>query len=107
MKDAAYIFVNWFATEGQKFLAEQGYMSSRESDAELALEKLPYSNAEIVLDSIKNSSAGDWWYMLDSTWIPTWSVPLNSEVRYGKMELDTFLYTYIKDTNARLAEYKQ
>lgn len=107
VKDAAYIFVNWFATEGQKFLAEQGYMSSRKSDAELALEKLPYSNAQIVLDSIRNSSAGDWWYMPDSTWIPTWSVPLNNEVRYGKMELETFLYSYIKDSNARLAEYKQ
>lgn len=107
IKDAAYVFVNWFATEGQKFLAEKGYMSSRKSDAQLALEKLPYSNAKIVLQSIQNSSAGDWWYMPDPNWITTWSNPLNSGVRYGKIDLETFLYTYIEDTNDRLGDYKK
>lgn len=107
VKDAAYVFVKWLATEGQKVLAENGYLSSRQSDASLVLEKLPYPNAQIVLDSLASSSAGDWWYMPDRAWINTWATPLNNQVRYGKMELDEFLYGYIEETNQRLQEYKQ
>ncbi len=107
VKDEAYKFVEWIATEGQKVLAENGYVSARKSDETLVLEKLPYSNPQIIVDSVKNSSPGDWWYMPDKNWIDTWSVPLNNEVRYGKMSFDEFIYAYIETTNERLAEYKQ
>ena len=107
LKDEAYEFINWLATDGQKVLAEKGYLSSRKSDAELVLTNLPYDNTEVVLDSVANCSAGDWWYLLDNDWIPRWSTPLNTEVRYGKMDLETFLYGYIEITNKDLLNYKK
>lgn len=107
VKDAANMFVEWLATDGQVALAENGYLSSHKSDAEKVLEKLPYDNAQVVLDSVAACSAGDWWYMQDNNWISTWSTPLNSKVRYGTMQLDEFLYGYIKATNEDLATYKQ
>ncbi len=107
VKDEAYKFVEWIATEGQKVLAENGYVSARKSDEKLVLETLPYSNPKIIVDSVKNSSPGDWWYMPDKNWIDTWSNPLNNELRYGKMSFDEFIYAYIETTNERLAEYKQ
>ncbi len=106
VKEEAYVFLNWLASDGQKFLADSGYLSSRKCDAEIVAEKLPYDNAQIVLDSAAACSAGDWWYMLDNSWISTWSIPLNQKVRYGKMDLDEFLYGYIEETNKDLAAYK-
>ncbi len=106
VKEEAYVFLQWLATDGQKVLAENGYLSSRKSDAEIVLEKLPYDNAKVVVDSVAACSAGDWWYMLDNNWISTWSTPLNSKVRYGSMGLDEFLYGYIEATNKDLLTYK-
>lgn len=106
VKEEAYVFLNWLATDGQKYLADSGYLSSRKCDAEIVLKKLPYDNAQVVLDSVAACSAGDWWYMLDNSWISTWSTPLNQKVRYGKMGLDEFLYGYIEETNKDLATYK-
>lgn len=106
VKEEAFVFVEWLATEGQKILAENGYLSSRKSDAATVLEKLPYDNVQAVLDSVATCSAGDWWYLLDNDWIPTWSQPLNKQVRYGKMGLEEFLYGYIEPTNKDLLTYK-
>lgn len=107
VKEDAYVFVEWLATEGQKVLAENGYLSSRKCDADIVLEKLPYDNAQVVLNSVAVCSAGDWWYMQDNNWISTWSSPLNTQVRYGKMGLDEFLYGYIEQTNKDLLTYKK
>ncbi len=106
VKEEAYVFLNWLATDGQEYLANNGYLSSRKCDADIVTEKLPYDNAKVVLDSAAVCSAGDWWYMLDNSWITTWSTPLNQKVRYGKMDLDEFLYGYIEETNKDLATYK-
>ena len=106
VKDEAFVFLNWLATEGQVVLAENGYLSSHKSDAELVLKNLPLNNSQAVLDSVAACSAGDWWYMQDNAWISTWSDPLNSKVRYGKMKLDEFLYGYIEKTNEDLLTYK-
>jgi ABC-type glycerol-3-phosphate transport system substrate-binding protein len=107
VKDEAYAFVNWLATDGQKVLAQKGYISSRSSDKSLSTENLSYKNPNVVMDTIAAAQAGDWWYMPDRGWIDTWAAPLNNQVRYGKMELETFLYSYIEESNKRLAEYKQ
>ena len=107
VKDEAYTFINWLASEGQVTLAENGFLSSRKSDAAKVLEKLPYNNAQVVLDSVAACSAGDWWYMQDNNWISTWSTPLNQKVRYGTMKLDEFLYGFIEETNKDLLTYKQ
>ena len=108
VQEAAKKFIKWFATDGQAFLASKGYVSSRVSDAQASLDGLAakYNNPEVILTSVQNSSAGDWWYMTDNNWITTWSNPLNNEVRYGKKSLEDFLYTYITATNDALATYK-
>ena len=107
LKDASYVFVEWIATEGQKYLAENGHLSARMEDEDAMLKNLPYTNNKAVVESAKTAKAGDWWYMPDKTWIDTWATPLNSNVRYGKMTLEEMLYGYIEDTQERLAEYKQ
>lgn len=107
VKDAALHFVNWLVTDGQKALAEKGYISSRQSDRTLTEQNLSYKNPAVVMDSIAAAQAGDWWYMPDRTWIDTWANPLNNKVRYGEMELEEFLFAYIEESNDRLAEYKQ
>ncbi len=106
-KDSAYIFVNWIATDGQKYLAENGYVSSRQSDRETAEEKMTQKNAGIILDAVANAQAGDWWYMPTRNWIDNWATPLNYNVRYGTMALEDFLYAYIEKTNTYLETYKQ
>ncbi len=107
VKDAAFAFVSWLATDGQKVLAEKGYVSSRLSDKESCAQNLTYKNAGVVMDCVESSQAGDWWYMPDRSWIDTWANPLNNKVRYGQMTLEEFIYSYIEESNNRLEEYKQ
>lgn len=107
VKDQAAVFVNWLATDGQKTLAENGYISSRISDAKTVIENLEYKNPSVVMESISVAQAGDWWYMPDRSWISYWASPLNNQVRYGKMELEEFLYGYIEGSNELLEDYKQ
>ena len=107
VKDASLTFLNWLATDGQKVLAQKGYVSSRQSDKEVCAQNLSYKNSNVVMDSISSAQAGDWWYMPDRGWIDTWATPLNQKVRYGQMDLEQFLFGYIEESNKRLAEYKQ
>lgn len=107
VKDAAYVFVSWVASEGQRFLAQKGYPSVREADAEVMLENYAMPNPGVVVDCLRTARAGDWWYMPDETWIECWATPLNHQVRQGKMLLDEFLYRYIEQSNEILKTYKQ
>ncbi len=106
-KDAAYKFIEWMITEGQKCLAENGHFSSRASDADLVVKNFKIGNGQAVVDALKASRAGDWWYMPDRTWIDTWATPLNNQVRYGKMTFEEFIYSYTEETNKQLAGYKK
>lgn len=107
VQDSAVVFLKWMAHDGQKLLADKGYISSRQSDKAVTTQNLKYKNASVVMDCIASAQAGDWWYMPDRSWISTWATPLNNKVRYGQMELEEFLYGYIEESNQRLAEYKQ
>lgn len=107
VKDQAYVFVNWLATEGQEFMAKNGYCSSRKSDKDVYLENSTYHNSKAVLESSEAASAGDWWYMPDTSWIDNWANKLNGKVRFGLMDYESFLYSCIEETNQRLAEYKR
>lgn len=106
-KEEAYVFLNWVATDGQRWLAENGYVSSRMEDKEVCLEKLDYKNPSALMAMTSEARAGDWWYMPDRTWINNWANPLNGKVRYGTMSLEDFLYKYIEITNKSLSQYKQ
>lgn len=106
MMNEASEFVKWFATDGQKFLAEQGYVSTREQDSDLFTKNTTYKNPEVILNDLEVAAPGDWWYLLDNEWIRGWSGTLNNEVRYGKVSLQHFLYSYIDATNELLKKYK-
>ncbi len=106
-KDEAAVFIEWMASEGQQWLAENGYVSSRTSDFDTCVENLTYRNPSVVMSCASVAQAGDWWYMPDRSWIDAWAVPLNNKVRYGLMPLDEFMYAYVTESNNRLAEYKQ
>lgn len=106
VKDQAAVFVEWIATEGQKWLADNGYLSSRVADYDTCVENIPFPNATVVMDCASVAQAGDWWYMPERSWIDTWASPLNSSVRNGKMTLQDFLYQYISRTNSMLDAYK-
>lgn len=105
VQDAAIEFVKWYTVEGQRALAEKGFVSCKTSDAELMMQKLPYPNASVVIDSLQEARAGDWWYMPDNDWIDNWATPLNSKVRYGTQTLGEYLYSYIDVTNKALEAY--
>ena len=107
VKDHAVVFLKWLATDGQKLLAEKGYISSRQSDKAVVQQNLDYKNPGVIMNSIASAQAGAWWYMPDRSWIDTWASPLNNKVRYGKMGLEEFLFGYIEESNDRLEEYKQ
>ena len=106
-KEQALAFLEWAVTEGQAFLVEKGYFSTRKADREAMIEKSRYGNGEIIADSMAEAQAGDWWYMPDRSWIDHWATPLNSSVRYGAMTLSEFMYKYIEVTNNALANYKK
>lgn len=107
-KDLAYKFVDWFIGEGQHWLAEQGYPSSRISDKQTMMENFKYgSNSYVIANLLESSLPGDWWYMPNRAWIDQWAKPLNSNVRYGKMTFNDFIFAYIQVTNAELAAFKK
>ena len=97
-------------TEGQKIFAEKGFASVCKSDAQLAGEKMNevfgIKNTDAVIDSLSEAQAGDWWYLKDDAWIDTWSIPLNTLVRYGTMSFNEYIYKYIDMTNTKLQNYK-
>ncbi len=106
VKDAAYSFVTWLSTEGQAYMAQNGFVSSRQSDRATAESTMTQKNTGVILDASATAEAGDWWYMPDRSWIDNWATPLNYNVRYGTMPLKDFLYAYIEITNKALAAYK-
>ncbi len=105
-KDAAYQFVNWMATDGQAYMAQNGYISARKSDKETVAANMTQKNVNVVMDVTANAQAGDWWYMPSRGWIDSWATDLNYTVRYGNMDLNTFLYKNINSCNEALAGYK-
>jgi ABC-type glycerol-3-phosphate transport system substrate-binding protein len=107
-KDLAYKFVDWFIGEGQHWLAEQGYPSSRISDKQTMMENFKYgSNSYVIANLLESSLPGDWWYMPNRAWIDRWAKPLNNNVRFGKMMFNDFIFAYIRETNSELAAFKK
>lgn len=107
IKEQAITFLKWLATDGQKCLADSGYVSSRKSDLETVKSTMTQKNVPVIVDAVATALPGDWWYMPTRGWIDNWASPLNYQVRYGNMALKDFLYTYIEQTNTALADYKQ
>ncbi len=103
--DASVDFLTWVATDGQAFLAENGYASYRYEDEKTMLSKLPYKNPGVVVRSLEYGKPNDHWYMPDNDWIDIWASPLNKEVRYGTLAFSDYIYQYIDETNEKLKTY--
>ncbi len=103
-QEAACEFLNWFASEGQTWMANTGETSVRISDREKMLENLTAKNPTAVVHAMEYGQPGDWWYLPERTWIDQWSTPMNNEVRNGKMSFDEFIYGYTTQTNKVIEE---
>ena len=111
LADESLKFVSWMVTEGQKYLAENGFASARKSDVPTMttamVKNYGDANTSILVDLLESSRAGDWWYMPNKSWIDIWANPLNSTVRYGRMSFDKFIYSYTTETNNSLAAFRK
>lgn len=111
IKDQSVKFVEWLMTKGQKYAADNGYVSAQQADQTTAIDKLANkigkSSAMAVLESSAVSKPGDWWYMPDRAWIDNWANPLNQKVRYGTLTFDDYIYGYTEVSNRALKAYKE
>ena len=106
-KEAAAKFMKWMASKsGQAIRAEHGHFPNQSSL--IASVKFPGyapANVKAFSEALNWQGAGDWWYMPDCEWINVWAVPLNSEVRNGKITYDAWKADAVKATNKRLKLY--
>ena len=106
-KEAAAKFMKWMASKaGQAIRAEHGHFPNQSSL--ITSVKFPGyapANVKAFSEALEWQGAGDWWYMPDYEWINVWAVPLNSEVRNGKMTYNAWRADAIKETNERLKMY--
>ncbi len=94
---AAWDFISWVATEGQKYIAKTQTLAPIAKDV---LFSDDYSfNSEInkgknyyaLAMMASNTSRGDWGYFENGRWVSNWSDDFNQKVRKGNMTLSAFL----------------
>lgn len=92
---AAWDFISWVATEGQKYIAkstgvpvssEVAFGEEYALNEEIARGKNLYAVAKMST----NAASGDWGYFSDGGWVYDWSNMFNDEVRRGKKTLSAF-----------------
>ena len=105
-KDASFKFIKWMVgPEAQEIKAKHGFIPNQITEADhfyKALDPSGKRNLNAFIDACEYETPGDWWYMVNKDWIDVWGSPLNSQVRYGTMDLDDFFDTYIKNANAEV-----
>ncbi len=106
-KESAAKFIKWMASKaGQTIRAENGHFpNQKELISRVVFPGYAPANVKAFSEALEFQGAGDWWYMADYEWINVWAVPLNSEVRNGKMTYDTWRADAVNDTNERLKLY--
>lgn len=108
-KDASWKFVRWMVgPEAQKIKASYGFIPNQESEAQPFYDKLDPSgqkNLDNFINAAKYETPGDWWYMVNKDWIDVWASPLNSNVRNGRLELETYLDQYVSAGNREVERY--
>ncbi len=92
---AAWDFISWVATEGQKYIAkstaipvasETAFGAEFAQNEELSKGKNLYAVALMAV----HSGRGDWGYFENGSWVTNWSGTFNDEVRRGKKTLTDF-----------------
>lgn len=106
-KESAAKFIKWMASKaGQTIRAENGHFpNQKELMSRVVFPGYAPANVKAFSEALEFQGAGDWWYMADYEWINVWAVPLNSEVRNGKMTYDAWRADAVNDTNERLKLY--
>lgn len=106
-KESAAKFIKWMASKaGQTIRAENGHFpNQKELISRVVFPGYAPANVKAFSEALEFQGAGDWWYMADYEWINVWAVPLNSEVRNGKMTYDAWCADAVNDTNERLKLY--
>lgn len=106
-KESAVKFIKWMASKaGQTIRAENGHFpNQKELISRVVFPGYAPANVKAFSEALEFQGAGDWWYMADYEWINVWAVPLNSEVRNGKMTYDAWRADAVNDTNERLKLY--
>ena len=108
--DAAWKFLQWMATEGQKYLSGSAvhvptsmeYASGEEYKS--ALNGL-FENTAAAAFSMSHSDIGDWSYLEDGEWVHNWANILNTDVRNGSMKLDEFFLQVQETADSALSKY--
>lgn len=106
-KQEAAEFIAWMASRnGQAIAAENGFFTNQ-LDLVDSIQFKGYApkNVKVFGEAMAFEGAGDWWYMKDYEWINIWAIPLNSNVRNGKMSYSDWKRDAIKQTNNRLLSY--
>ncbi len=92
---AAWNFISWVATEGQKYIAKSTAVPVAEDVAfgadyakneRIGNGKNLYAVAKMSV----NSGRGDWGYFENGQWVSNWSGDFNDNVRRGKKTLSSF-----------------
>lgn len=106
-KESAAKFIKWMASKAsQTIRAENGHFpNQKELISRVVFPGYAPANVKAFSEALEFQGAGDWWYMADYEWINVWAVPLNSEVRNGKMTYDAWRADAVNDTNERLKLY--
>ena len=93
---AAWDFISWVATEGQKYIAKTVNLAPVARDTLFSADFA--DNAELnkgrnyyaVAMASYNAGRGDWGYFENGSWVTDWSNDFNAEVRTGKWTLSRF-----------------
>lgn len=110
-KEAAYKFMQWCCSvNGQKYIAKSNMGVPTDKTYAFSEEYLNAStnlckNYVIMSKANAYCDIGDWSYVEDGKWITAWSNTLNTDVRNGVMDLDTFFNQYQSATDTLLAAY--
>ncbi len=100
---AAWDFISWVATEGQKYIAKTTTLAPIANDtifSDAFLNNAEISNGRnlyaVALTS-SNVQRGDWGYFESGSWVTDWANDFNQKVRYGDMTITAF-YNAHKDS---------
>lgn len=94
---AAWDFISWVATDGQKYIAKTQTLSPAATDVLFSEdyaynEELNYGGKNLYAVAMMSASAGrgDWGYFESGRWVNNWSGDFNDKVRQGRMTLTAF-----------------
>ena len=103
---ASWDFISWVATDGQKYIANNGTVAPVAQDVLFSDDYVGNSsinnnkNYYAIAMMSKNAGRGDWGYFESGTWVTNWSNDFNGFVRKGTMTLSAFLNA--RGTNAKI-----